>query len=499
MRAAIQLPPDGRFDPAGYARLLRHLFSSRWTGFMGLELGGSTKKMHFADGYIVFATSSNPSERLGDVLLAKGIITPEHYDRSGQLIRETGKKQGTILVQIGALNPKELFRGLILQVTEIAVSPFLTVGGNYTLWPAGQEHAEAITLKVHPGAVIRDGMWRMAMPTTLGSLVNTPFSRNASPPFAENSLPLSPLDRAVLAAVPEGKTPADLAAERGLPLEMVTRAFYVLGNLGFINQTTERRAMTRPSARHASGGAAPVAADMGETTLQKELLGIIEELPVMNHYQILGIQPDASAEEIRLGYIRQARKFHPDRFQRPSLADFTPLAERVFSQVTAVYNALAAPAARGEYDRTIGMMVSGNEPSQGDLDLAAKLFGKGAILLLCDDLGYAAEALRWAVRLAPGETPYRLALAEALRRQGRGLKEAVEHLGAVLAGHPGNAEGYFILGNVHRRVGQEDKAVELFRKVLALDRDHQGAQRALTVPPTHPAPEESFLEQLFEA
>ncbi len=55
MRAAIQLPPDGQFDPAGYARLLRHLFSSRWTGFIGLELGGPTKKMHFADGYIVFA------------------------------------------------------------------------------------------------------------------------------------------------------------------------------------------------------------------------------------------------------------------------------------------------------------------------------------------------------------------------------------------------------------------------------------------------------------
>jgi tetratricopeptide (TPR) repeat protein len=497
MGTAAQLPPESRFDPAGYARLLRHLFVSRWSGSLGLELGGPTKRLHFSEGYIVFGSSSDAAERLGDVLLAKGIITPEQYDRSGQLIRETGKKQGTILVQIGALNPKELFRGLILQVTEIAISPFLAASGSYTLWPANQGQAESITLKVHPGAIIRDGMWRMASPANLSGLANTPFSRSASPPFAENSLPLSPLDRAVLAAVPEGKTPADLATERGLPLEMVTRAFYILANLGLINQTTERQARSRLTTRQPGAGT-PAAAPTGEAILQKELLAMIEELPVMNHYQVLGIQPDASAQEIRLGYIRQARKYHPDRFRRPQLEDFIPLAEKVFSQVTAVYNAIATPASRGEYNRAIGMVVSGDEPSQGDLDLAAKLFSKGAILLLCDDLGYATEALRWAVRLAPGEPPYRLALAEALRREGRGLKEAAGHVEVVLGAHPDNAEGYFILGNVYRRIGQEAKAVGLFRKVLALDQQHQGAQRALSVPAAPPAPVESFLEQLFE-
>lgn len=62
-------------------------------------------------------------------------------------------------------------------------------------------------------------------------------------------------------------------------------------------------------------------------------------------YRILGVAPDASAEEIKKSYRRKAREMHPD------LDPGNPWAEDEFKELSSAYQLLSDPVQRAQYDR----------------------------------------------------------------------------------------------------------------------------------------------------
>ena len=64
-----------------------------------------------------------------------------------------------------------------------------------------------------------------------------------------------------------------------------------------------------------------------------------------NPYDILGVEPDASAEQIRSAYRRLARKLHPD------LNPGDRAAEERFKRVSAAHDLLGDPEKRARFDR----------------------------------------------------------------------------------------------------------------------------------------------------
>ena len=62
-------------------------------------------------------------------------------------------------------------------------------------------------------------------------------------------------------------------------------------------------------------------------------------------YEVLGVKPDASADDIRKAYRKLAKEFHPD------LNPGKPAAEARFKAVTAAYDILSDAEKRGRYDR----------------------------------------------------------------------------------------------------------------------------------------------------
>ncbi|HWX24951.1 MAG TPA: DUF4388 domain-containing protein, partial [Vicinamibacteria bacterium] len=117
--------------------ILQHLRLSRSTGILSVVSGGARKALYVKEGRVVFASSNLPNDRLGEILIREGKITVEEYDASIRAISK-GKRQGKVLVEMGALSPKDLWEGVQFQVREIVYSLFQ--------WDEGTFHFEESTL-----------------------------------------------------------------------------------------------------------------------------------------------------------------------------------------------------------------------------------------------------------------------------------------------------------------------------------------------------------------
>jgi hypothetical protein len=63
------------------------------------------------------------------------------------------------------------------------------------------------------------------------------------------------------------------------------------------------------------------------------------------HYEILGIRPEATGEEVRVAYRQMCRRFHPDRHPRHPEA-----AARIMASINVAYDVLSHPQRRADYD-----------------------------------------------------------------------------------------------------------------------------------------------------
>jgi len=126
--ALVQLP---------LPEILQHLRLEKATGILTLVAGGARKALYLKGGRVVFASSNLPNDRLGEILLREGKITVEEYETSIKTISK-GKRQGKVLVEMGALSPKDLWEGVQFQVREIVYSLFQ--------WDDGQFHFEESSL-----------------------------------------------------------------------------------------------------------------------------------------------------------------------------------------------------------------------------------------------------------------------------------------------------------------------------------------------------------------
>ncbi|MDJ0762672.1 MAG: DnaJ domain-containing protein [Myxococcota bacterium] len=70
-------------------------------------------------------------------------------------------------------------------------------------------------------------------------------------------------------------------------------------------------------------------------------------------YDLLGVDPDVSRQDLRTKYFELSKKYHPDRVFDKTNPDLRQKMERVFRRMTDAYNTLSNPRSREAYDATI--------------------------------------------------------------------------------------------------------------------------------------------------
>jgi hypothetical protein len=140
--------------------LLRELQASGATGILSLTSGGARKALYLRGGRVVFAASNLPSDRLGEVLLREGKITPEVIESSVRALAH-GRRQGRVLVEMGALSPDELWWAVQTQVREIVFSVFQWDEGEFHFEESVLPEREKITVDLDMTGLVLEGIRRM--------------------------------------------------------------------------------------------------------------------------------------------------------------------------------------------------------------------------------------------------------------------------------------------------------------------------------------------------
>jgi hypothetical protein len=141
--------------------VLSFLSMIRGSGKLLLRKPPMERSIHWKDGEIVFASSNSPEHSLGMFLLRNGKITQAQYDESKRRVTAQ-MRHGKLLVQMGAISPKDLWWGVKNQALEIIYSLFSWKDGVFIFGDTQDELLnERIVLSINTSTVIMEGIRRL--------------------------------------------------------------------------------------------------------------------------------------------------------------------------------------------------------------------------------------------------------------------------------------------------------------------------------------------------
>jgi curved DNA-binding protein CbpA len=150
----------------------------------------------------------------------------------------------------------------------------------------------------------------------------------------------------------------------GLTPEEVDRILERFQDFGVLDSGERKPAPPRATVR-ASDPPPAIDQRLGiPVELQKSILAF-EACLAKPYHEILGIERNADAKEVKRAYFRLSREFHPDRYFRKNVGAFGPRLERIFKKVAEAYELLSDPNTRAEIERSLAEMPS-PAPAAGD-------------------------------------------------------------------------------------------------------------------------------------
>jgi Domain of unknown function (DUF4388) len=238
---------EGSLAERDLPSLMQSLYEERWSGLLTLTHAGIGKNVTVQDGRMVFASSSSPDDRLGELLLRRGRLSLLQFDEGSKAITP-GKRLGTVLVEQGALTPKDLVSGVIDQTREIIYSLFLWTEGHYRL-EEGPPSGEAIKLNLSTPDLIVEGIRRIDAWSRIDRAVGGKDANYRRAPNYEQAIAqmnLTPDVRAIVEKLPEPRSVGEICAASTLADFEVCRAIWAFRVVGILRRLDASKRLRVP-------------------------------------------------------------------------------------------------------------------------------------------------------------------------------------------------------------------------------------------------------------
>ncbi len=472
----------GSLSETPLPQVLRRIFLERLKGTLTLVHGDETRHLFFEKGELRTATSSREGQRIGAFLKRRGWITDQDISWALETVARQGRARlGKILVEKGLVSRAVLDAEMRRLVEEIVYSTFEWADGEYRFQSSTGVLDPDVALSLSTAAIIVEGIRRL--PETeifrerLGDgrrvaiLSPDPMSRY-------QYLPLTPQEAYLLSRIDGSLDLDSLLKIGGASRGATAKTLYALLSCGIVEWRTE--GSPPASVEHVAGVDRlniEVAAEAskrapGHAELVKNTYRRIDWL---THYELLGIKPDSTGDQIQQAYFERSRLFHPDLRHREDLTQFAKELAAVFDRLKKAHETLSDSQKRTEYDASLAeaptpVLVSDSvsDPKVRE-QMAAQSFRRAKQLIAEKDYHPAVEMLREAIRFVPDNAEYRFALAQVELKNARWADKALANLKEAARLAPRNKDFLAAAARALAEHGQSYDAEIFGRRLVGLD------------------------------
>lgn len=167
--------------------LLGLVHGASLSGLLHFVHDDHAKAVYLHRGEVVFATSNQSIDRLGECLVRAGVLTIEQL-RHAELSFTPPDRFGKTLVENGFLTSRELWHGVKYQVEEIVRSLFVYDAGRLHVWCGEHQPDNVVRLALPTPRLMAEGIERRHAIRKFVRLLHDPRVRVAAVPGAEAQL-----------------------------------------------------------------------------------------------------------------------------------------------------------------------------------------------------------------------------------------------------------------------------------------------------------------------
>jgi periplasmic protein TonB len=231
-------PPDsGELDSHHTLFAIIHrIYSRRQTGKLQLVFGRVEKALFFDTGELVFATSNDRQDGLGEVMLRGGALTQSQFEEASTLV-ETGQRFGSAIAEMGICGVEQVLSWVRTQVLQIAASVLDYPTGRYFFFSSLEKN---VVPEIGPPLAL--GKMLLVAARKAGDLPLNQLVEDADLQLGLVSdglrrftvEDLEDVERRLLSQISRHISAKQVISQSGLPRLEASRALYALLLLGFV-------------------------------------------------------------------------------------------------------------------------------------------------------------------------------------------------------------------------------------------------------------------------
>jgi len=150
---------EGNLRSTFFPCLLAEIYEKRQTGVLSIK-STSNLEIYFTKGVPTFAEGGDVETAIGRILLDKGKIDRESYEKAIDISSSTNQKFGEVLFGMGITSPHELNVYLELQIEEKILRGFYYLQGSYEFRGGSNSPRDAVSYHLNLPRLVYEGIKR---------------------------------------------------------------------------------------------------------------------------------------------------------------------------------------------------------------------------------------------------------------------------------------------------------------------------------------------------
>jgi tetratricopeptide (TPR) repeat protein len=229
----------GSLKEASLPDVIQLLFLGRRTGCLALADRHNFGTIYLDEGQIVYASIVNRRDRLGDILMRSGQVTPEQLQQAIDAQQgDREHKLGEILVGKGVLSRAELEEYMRVQIEEAVYFLFTWTSGTFNFEAGVRPEREDFLVRISPEALLLEGARRVDEWSLVEKKIpsfDLIFSVDQQH-IGQSAPELSPEQKRLLSLIDGTRDVRQLVDESGMPEFDVGKALFGLITAGFAHR-----------------------------------------------------------------------------------------------------------------------------------------------------------------------------------------------------------------------------------------------------------------------